>query len=209
MHKNIAEIIAEAAQKVIGNPPKCSKKWISDVILTLVAKRDNAKQRYHQRKSAATKERWKDLAKQIQASYLEDERCFMERQIAEPEQANQLGTSRKTWKSMNDISCKLVPFPVGKVEKLNGEIIKSTKELLDGWQKYFSNLLNVPPVTSIREIHPVEADLEIKKNDFDHAETEKAIKDLHNYKEPGFDYNITAEAIKCAGDELGVRLPSW
>ena len=62
MHKNIAEIIAEAAQKVIGNPPKCSKKWISDVILTLVAKRDNAKQRYHQRKSAATKERWKDLA---------------------------------------------------------------------------------------------------------------------------------------------------
>ena len=148
-------------------------------------------------------------SKQIQASYLEDERCFMERQIAEPEQANQLGTSRKTWKSMNDISCKLVPFPVGKVEKLNGEIIKSTKELSDGWQKYFSNLLNVPPVTSIREIHPVEADLEIKKNDFDHAETEKAIKDLNNYKEPGFDYNITAEAIKCAGDELGVRLPSW
>ena len=87
----------------------------------------------------------------------------MERQIAEPEQANQLGTSRKTWKSMNDISCKLVPCPVGKVEKLNGEIIKSSKELLDEWQKYFSNQLNVPPVTSIREIHPVEADLEIKK----------------------------------------------
>ena len=106
-----------------------SKKWVFDAILTLVAKRHTVKRRYHQRKSAATKERWKDLAKQVQASYLEDERRFMEMQIAELEQANQQGASRKTWKIMNDISGKLVPCPVGKVKKLNGEIIKSLKRV--------------------------------------------------------------------------------
>ena len=130
MHKNNAETIAEAAQIVIGNPPKCaSKKWISDVTLTLVTKGDNAKRTSHQSKSAATKERQKDLAKQVQASYLVDERPFMERQIAELEQANQQGASRKAWKIMNDISGKLVPCPVGKVKKLNGEIIKSLKRV--------------------------------------------------------------------------------
>ena len=44
----------------------------------LAVNRDNAKQRFYQMKSAATKERWKDLAKQVQLSNLEDERCFME-----------------------------------------------------------------------------------------------------------------------------------
>ena len=68
-------------------------------------------------------------SKQVQASYLEDERHFMERQIAELEQANQQGPSRKTWKIMNDISGKLIPCPVGKVKKLNGEIIKSLERV--------------------------------------------------------------------------------
>ena len=89
MPKNMTEIFAEAAQKVIENPPKCgSKKWVTNVTPTLFTNRDNAKRWQHQRKSAASKERWKDLAKQVQESYLEDERRFKERQIAEAEQAN-------------------------------------------------------------------------------------------------------------------------
>ena len=68
--------------------------------MTFVTNRDNAKRRYYHRKSAATKERWKDLAKQVQASDLEDERCFMERPIAELQQTNQQSASRKTWKIM-------------------------------------------------------------------------------------------------------------
>ena len=80
LQKIIAKIIAEAAKKVIENPPKCgSQKWVSDATMMLVAKRDNTKRRYHQKKSAATKERSKNLAKQFQAPYLEDERRFMER----------------------------------------------------------------------------------------------------------------------------------
>ena len=130
----------------------------------------------------------------------------MERQIAEIEQANQQGASRKTWKIMNDISSELVPFPVGEVVKLNGKIIKSPQVLLDQCQKYFSNVLKVSPVTSTTEILPAEADLEIKKNYFDRAEIDKAIKGLNNYKAPGFDYNTSAEAIKYRGDELAVRL---
>ena len=207
MYKNIVEIIGETAQNVIGNPPKRgSKKWVSDATLTLVADRDNAKRRYRQKKSAATKERWKNLAKQVQASYVEDERRFMERQIAELEQANRQGASRRTWKIMNDISGKAVPCPAGKIKKLNGEVIKSPQELLDEWRKYFSNILNAPPVTSTREIPPAEVDLDIKTGDFDRAELDEAIKKLNNYKAPGFDYNITAEAIKYGGEDLAERL---
>lgn len=44
------------------------------------------KKSYHQKKTTATKERWKSFAKQD--SYLEDERWVMEKQIAELEQAN-------------------------------------------------------------------------------------------------------------------------
>ena len=66
---------------------------------------------------------------------------------------------------MNDI---IVPCPIDKVKKLNGKNIKSSKELLHEWRKYFSNLLNVPPVTSTREIPPAESDLEIETDDFDH-----------------------------------------
>ena len=184
------------------------QKWVSGATLTLVTNRDSAKKRYHQKKTAATKERWKNLAKQVQMSYLEDERRFMERQIAELEQANRQGSSRRTWKIMNDISGKSTPCPAGKVKKLNGDIIKllSPQELLEEWQKYFFNLLNAPPVTSTREIPPAEVDLDIKTGDFDRVEIDCAIKGLNNYKEPGFDYNITAEAIKYGGDELAKRL---
>ena len=38
-----------------------------------------------------------------------------------------------------------------------------------------------------------EADSEIRMDDFDLAEIDKAIKSFNNYKAPGFDNNITAE----------------
>ena len=100
----------------------------------------------------------------------------------------------------------LSPCLPRKVKKPNGEIIKSPKELLEEWQKHFSNLLNAPPVTATREIPPAEQDLEIKTGNFDCAELDIAIKGLNNYKAPGFDYNITAEAIKYGGDALKERL---
>lgn len=46
-------------------------------------------------------------------------------------QNNIQGASRKTWKIMNDITGKLGPCLVGKVKKLNGEVIKSSRKLLD------------------------------------------------------------------------------
>ena len=130
----------------------------------------------------------------------------MERQIAELEQANRQGASRRTWKIINDISGISTPFPASKVKKPNSNIIKSPQELLDEWQKYFSNLLNASPITSTRQIPPAEeVELAIKTGDFDRAEIDRAIKSLNNYKAPGFDYNITAEAIKSGGNELAER----
>ena len=61
-------------------------------------------------------------------------------------------------------------------------------------------------MTSIREIHPAEADLETKRDDYYRAEIDKVIKGLNNYKVPGFDYNEIAQAIKNGGDELAARL---
>ena len=88
----------------------------------------------------------------------------------------------------------------------NNDNAKSPQELLDWWRKYFSSLLNASSINSTREIPPAESDLGGKTRDSNHAEIEKAIKSLNNYKEPGFDYNITAEAIKYGGDELAERL---
>ena len=89
MYKDIVEIVGETAQKMIGNPPNCGPKlWVSDATLILVPNRDNEKKRYHQKKTTATKERRKSFAEQVQESYPEDKRRFMERQIAELEQAN-------------------------------------------------------------------------------------------------------------------------
>ena len=57
-----------------------------------------------------------------------------------------------------------------------------------------------------QEIAPAEVDLDIKTGDFGRAEIDRAIKSLNNYKAPGFDYNITAEAIEYGGNELTERL---
>lgn len=46
----------------------------------------------------------------------------------------------------------------------------------------------------------------MKTGDFDRAEIDKGIKNLNNYKAPGFDYNITVETVKHEGDELTERL---
>lgn len=44
MYKDITEIVAESAQKVISNMPKRrSKKFVSDTTLTLFTNRDNVK----------------------------------------------------------------------------------------------------------------------------------------------------------------------
>ena len=83
----------------------------------------------------------------------------MERQIlVELEQANRQGASRRTWKVMNDTSGKSAPCPARKVKTFNGKIATSPQELLDEWRKYFSNVLNAPPVTSTTEILPAELD---------------------------------------------------
>ena len=145
IHKNTVDIIGETAQEVIGNPPKRkTTKWVSDATLSIVSERNNAKKRYHQRKTATSKERWKALSKQVQESYIEDERRYIGKQIAELEHANRQGASRRTWKIMNEISGNSSPCLASKVKKPNGEIIKSPKELLEEWQKHFSNLLNAP-----------------------------------------------------------------
>lgn len=72
--------------------------------------------------------------------------------------------------------------------------------------KIFSNLLNVPSVTSTREMPPAESDLDKKAKNIDHLELIKAIKSLNYCKTPGFDYKITAEAIKYGDDELADKL---
>ena len=118
MHIVIVEIVVESAQKVISNLLECRpKKWVLNATLTLVVNRGNAKKRYHQKKKAAAKEKWKNLAKQVQESCLEDGQRFIERQIAELKQTVRQGLSRWTWKIMNDISRKFTKCPASKVNE--------------------------------------------------------------------------------------------
>ena len=117
MHKYIVEIVGESTQKVIGNPPRLGLQkvdsWCNSDPCYQWRQR---KKRYQQKKAAATKEKWKNFAKQVQESYLENERCLLERQIGKLEQAHRQGASRWNWKKMNDISDKLTLCPAGKVE---------------------------------------------------------------------------------------------
>ena len=129
--------------KIDCNPPKRGpNKLVSDATLTLVVKRGIEKKRYHQKKTTATKERWKNLVKQVQESCLEYERRFTERQVAKPRKANQRRASRWTWKIMTNITGKSAPCSAAKLKKLTDEIEKLLQDLLDKWRKYFSNLLN-------------------------------------------------------------------
>lgn len=141
--KKIVKIVGVTTQKLIGNPPKRGpNKLVSDATLILVVKRDIEKKRYHQKKTTATKERWKNLVKQVQESCLEYERRFTERQVAKPRKANQRRASRWTWKIMTNITGKSAPCSAVKLKKLTDEIEKLLQDLLDKWRKYFSNLLN-------------------------------------------------------------------
>ena len=54
-------------------------------------------------------------------------------------------------------------------------------------------------MTGTREIPQVEADLEIKTDDFDRAEIDKPIKGSNNYKAPRSDYNIKPRQSSTAG----------
>ena len=129
--------------KIDCNPPKRGpNKLVSDATLTLVVKRGIEKKRYHQKKTTATKERWKNLVKQVQESCLEYDRRFTEGQVAKLRKANQQRASRWTWKIMTNITGKSAPCSAVKLNKLTDEIEKLLQDLLGKWRKYFSNLLN-------------------------------------------------------------------
>ena len=113
---------------------------------------------------------------------------------------------QKTWKIVNEIAGSSYSNPASKVKTPNGKVIKSSKELLSEWKKYFSNLLNAAPATQTRNIPPAENDLPIVTGDFTLEEIQKAIQTLNNYKAPGVDFSITAEAIKYGGEELTNKL---
>lgn len=57
-----------------------------------------------------------------------------------------------------------------------------------------------------REITPAENNLKIKQDDFSNKELRETIKSLNNYKTPGVDFSIIAEAIKHGGPALEVIL---
>ena len=124
----------------------------------------------------------------------------------ELETANRNNNPRKTWTIINAISGNSASSPASKVKTTDGQVIKSASQLLDEWRKYFSNLLNAPPVTQTTNIPPAEQDLIINEGDFTMEELNMAIKKLNNYKAPGIDCSITAEAIKHGGDPLKERL---
>ena len=84
--------------------------------------------------------------------------------------------------------------PASKVKRTDGSLIKSSKELLDEWSKYFEKLYNAAPVDDDQDIPPASQNLNIEEGNFTSSELKAAISRLNNYKAPGIDFSITAEA---------------
>ena len=199
--------ISETAKEVLGAPPKRqAHQWVSKTTLELLNNRNIAKRRFQQRKTKNLKTKWQELYRQVQKAYEKDEQTYLGRQITQLETANRHKASRRTWKIINEISGTTPPNPASKVKKCDGTILKNVPELLDEWRKYFSGLLNAPPVTNTREIPASEENLDIRVDGFTLEEVRAAIKSLNNYKAPGVDHSITSEALKYGGEDLERRL---
>ena len=207
-YDTIETSITEAAQETLGILPRKRKKnWVSAETLCLIDKRNAAKRRYQQKKSPASRDKWRELAKQVSASYTRDEKRYIEKQTDELKEAERNHTPKKTWKIVNELSGKADINPASQVKAPDGKIPDSAEALMDEWKKYFSSLLNAPPVTQSRDIPPADEDLPIDSGDFTLPEMNKAIDAFNNLnKAPGVDYSVTVEAIKYGGTDLTNQL---
>ena len=207
-YDTIETSITEAAQETLGILPRKRKKnWVSAETLCLIDKRNVTKRRYQQKKSPASRDKWRELAKQVSASYTRDEKRYIEKQTDELKEAERNHTPKKTWKIVNELSGKADINPASQVKAPDGKIPDSAEALMDEWKKYFSSLLNAPPVTQSRDIPPADEDLPIDSGDFTLSEMNKTIDAFKNLnKAPGVDYSVTVEAIKYGGTDLTNQL---
>ena len=206
-YNDTVHTIEDVAQEVLGNPPKKrAKSWVTSETVHLVEKRNTAKRRFCRSKTSRAKENWKHLSQLVQKAYQKDEQNFINKQINKLDQANRQGATKKSWQIINDIGGKSYSNPASKVKTTGGKVIKSNRELLENWKNYFKDLYNQPSDQNTRDIPPARENLNIPEGDFTMSEFKAAKRSLNDYKAPGIDYSITAEALKHGGDSLDNRL---
>jgi hypothetical protein len=117
---------------------------------------------------------------------------------------NELATNSKS-KDIRDLYRGLNEFRRGNqprnnlVKDENGDLFEDSHNILNGWKKYFSQLLNVHTVSDVRhiEVHTAEPLIPGPSR----LEVEIAIAKLKKYKSPGSD-QIPAELIQAGGEIL-------
>jgi hypothetical protein len=91
------------------------------------------------------------------------------------------------------------------VKDENGDLLADSHNILNRWNNYFSQLLNVHRVSDVRQIKIHTRTAEPLVPDPSPFEFEIAIANLKRYKSPGSD-QIPAELIKAGGEILRSKI---
>ena len=146
---------------------------------------------FHDKPTQENKQRCKDLNKQRNKAYEEDERKHLENKLDE-----------LVWRVVNELSDKGKSNAAAKVKKADGTRVENTEGLLSEWRQYFEKLLKNQITNSNIGPLPADEDLSIKTGNITQAEIRTAIKQLESGKSPGCDTSITADALKYGGEQL-------
>jgi len=201
-YDNFEKAVELTSESILGvkRHPKCPS-WVSENTIKLRIELDNARRKFRQRRTDATRKKWREAAELVAESYQKDAKDRLNNQLDELKRASEHKNLKRTWQIINKISGK-GEKKIAKVKKLNGESPTSQNELLKEWSTYFEALLNAKIASTVTPPEPAAKDLPICSDDFSLAEVIDAIEHLHENKAPGPDHAITAEVLKNGGSYI-------
>lgn len=198
----------EEANKLIPTKKKRKYNWISQESEQLRQQRDTAKKRYQISKTSKNYQYWRNCNNELSKSYQNDKVVFYENICGKLTTAASHNNIKEVYNHVNILSGKSKTNTAGLVKKLDGSAPKSFPDLINEWEHYFSNLLNVKneskeDIETITHNNPIS---QIYTGKFTLRELITAIKYLKNNKSTGTDCAISSEALKYGGIKANQKL---
>jgi hypothetical protein len=181
---------------------KKHKPWFDEGCSKLLEQRKEAKLQWLQGPREINRYNLNNIRCETSRHFRNKERECLKDKINEP------ATKSKN-KNIRDLYRKINYFNRGHqptsniVKDENGDLLAGSHNILNRWNKYFSELLNVHTVSDVRqmEIHAAEP----KVHDPSPFKVETAIAKLKRYKSPGSD-QIPAQLIQAGGEILCYKI---
>ena len=85
----------------------------------------------------AKEKKWRDLDKEFQALYAQDDVRYLQRQIDQLKRANRLNVPQKVWRIINETSGKGTVYPVTQVKAPHERVLETSGQLIGEWENYF------------------------------------------------------------------------